>query len=116
MQLPIVAPAPLVTKHAAAFRDLFENAPQFAHFEHDLTGLMVLPNKSLANIARCILDSADTTNRSRFLSSAPWHEAEVKARRIRYAREQTRRHRDRKADSLLVIGHPVRTRWEPVCT
>ena len=103
MQLPLVAPAPLVTKHAAAFRDLFENAPQFAHFEHYLTGLMVLPNKSLANIARCILDSADKTNLSRFLSSAPWHEAEVNARRIRYALEQTRRHRDRKADSLLVI-------------
>lgn len=26
MQLPIVAPAPMVTEHAAAFRDLFENA------------------------------------------------------------------------------------------
>jgi DDE superfamily endonuclease len=103
MQLPIVAPAPLVTVHAAAFRDLFENAPQFAHFEHYLTGLMVLPNKSLANIARCILDSADKTNLSRFLSSAPWQEAEVNDRRIRYALEQTRRQRHRKADSVLVI-------------
>jgi hypothetical protein len=103
MQLPIVVPAPLVTAHADAFRDLFENAPQFAHFEHYLTGLMVLPNKSLANIARCILDSADKTNLSRFLSSAPWHEAEVNDRRIRYALEQTRRHRHRKADSVLVL-------------
>jgi SRSO17 transposase len=64
---------------------------------------MVLPNKSLANIARCILDSPDKTNLSRFLSSAPWQEAEVNHRRIRYALEQTRRHRQRKADSVLVI-------------
>jgi len=33
MQLPIVAPAPLVTAHADAFRDLFENRCQFRHFE-----------------------------------------------------------------------------------
>jgi SRSO17 transposase len=103
MQLPIVAPAPLVRLHATAFRDLFENAPQFAHFEHYLTGLMVLPNKSLANIARCVLDSADKTNLSRFLSSAPWHESEVNDRRIQYALAQTRCQRHRKADSILVI-------------
>jgi hypothetical protein len=50
MQLPIVAPAPAVIAHADAFRDLFENRCQFRHFQHYLTGLMVLPNKSLANI------------------------------------------------------------------
>jgi len=42
MQLPIVAPAPLVTTHAGAFRDLFENRRQFRHFQNYLTGLMVL--------------------------------------------------------------------------
>ena len=51
MQLPIIAPAPLVIAHAGAFRDLFENRCQFQHFENYLTGLMVLPNKSMANIA-----------------------------------------------------------------
>ncbi len=65
MQLPIVAPAPLVTKHACAFRDLFANRKQYRHFENYLTGLMVLPNKSMANITRCILDSADRSNLSR---------------------------------------------------
>jgi hypothetical protein len=54
MELPILAPAPVVTEHAAVFRDLFENQCQFRHFQHYLTGLIVLPNKSLANIARCI--------------------------------------------------------------
>lgn len=103
MQLPIVAPAPLVSAHADAFRDLFENRCQFQHFQHYLTGLMVLPNKSLANIARCVLESADKTNLSRFLAAAPWCEADVNARRIRYALQQTRSQRRGKAESLLVL-------------
>jgi hypothetical protein len=44
MELPIVAPAPVVSDHALVFRDLFENQCQFRHFQHYLTGLMVLPN------------------------------------------------------------------------
>lgn len=31
MQLPIVAPAPIVTAHADIFRNLFENRYQFRH-------------------------------------------------------------------------------------
>ena len=50
MQLPIIEAAPLVASHAEVFRDLFENRCQFRHFENYLTGLMVLPNKSMANI------------------------------------------------------------------
>ena len=65
MQLPIVAPAPLVTAHADVFRDLFENRRQFQHFQNYLTGLIVLDNKSLTNITRCVLESADKTNLSR---------------------------------------------------
>src|SRR5712692_8626727 len=57
MQLPIVAPAPVVTAHADVFRDLFENRCQFQHFQNYLTGLIVLDNKSLANITRCVLES-----------------------------------------------------------
>jgi hypothetical protein len=71
MQLPLVAPAPLVITHASAFRDLFANRCQFQHFQHYLAGLMVLSNKSLTNIARCVLESADKTNLSRFLAEAP---------------------------------------------
>jgi len=103
MQLPIVAPAPAVTAHADAFRDLFDNRCQFQHFQHYLTGLMVLPNKSLTNIARCILESADKTNLARFLSEAPWCEAAVNARRIRYVLQQTKPARRPKAESALVL-------------
>jgi DDE superfamily endonuclease len=103
MELPIVASAPIVTAHAMVFRDLFENQCQFRHFQHYLTGLIVLPNKSLANMGRCILDSADKTNLSRFLSEAPWREQEVNRRRIRFMLQQTKLHRRRRRDSLVVI-------------
>jgi SRSO17 transposase len=103
MQLPIVVPAPLVTTHAVAFQDLFENCCQFQHFQQYLTGLMVLPNKSLSNIARCVLESADKTNLSRFFSEAPWQEAEVNDRRLTYLLTQTAPHRRSAADSALSV-------------
>jgi SRSO17 transposase len=103
MQLPIVAPAPLVTAHAGAFRNLFENRRQFRHFQNYLTGLMVLPNKSMANMTRCILDSADKTNLSRFFCAAPWLQDQVNHRRVRYLLEQTRSVWKGKAESVLVI-------------
>ena len=103
MELPIIEPAPVVTEHAGVFRDVFENQCQFRHFQYYLTGLIVLPNKSMANMARCILDSADKTNLSRFLSEAPWREAEVNRRRIRFMLQQTKPHRQRRRESLLVL-------------
>ena len=113
MELPIIEPAPVVTEHAAVFRDLFENQCQFRHFQHYLTGLIVLPNKSMANIARCILDSADKTNLSRFFSEAPWRPDEINGRRIRFMLHQTKPHRHRRRESLLAIDESaVRTRGE----
>ena len=103
VELPIVAPAPVVTAHAEVFRDLFDNQCQFRHFQHSLTGLIVLPNKSLASIARCMLESADKTNLSRFLSEAPWREDEVNRRRIRFMLQQTIGHRRRRRESIVAI-------------
>ena len=103
MQLPIVAPAPIVTAHAAIFRDLFENRCQFQHFQHYLTGLIVLDNKSLANITRCVLESADKTNLSRFFSEAPWFQDRVNDRRVAYLLQQTQAVRSPKADALLIL-------------
>ena len=57
MQLPIVSVAPIVKAHGEIFRDVFENQKQFRHFQNYLTGLIVLDNKSMANIARCMVDS-----------------------------------------------------------
>jgi len=103
MQLPIVAPAPLVTVHTGVFRDLFENRCQFRHFQNYLTGLMVLPNKSMSNMVRCILDSADKTNLSRFFSEAPWFQGQINGRRLRYLRQETKAVRLSKDKSALVL-------------
>ena len=103
MQLPIVAPAPIVTAHADIFRDLFENRCQFRHFQNYLTGLIVLDNKSLANITRCVLESADKTNLSRFFSDAPWFQKQVNDRRVAYLLHQTKEVHGPKADAALIL-------------
>jgi hypothetical protein len=103
MQLPIVAPAPLVSAHADAFRELFENRCQFHHFQNYLTGLIVLDNKSLANITRCVLESADKTNLSRFFSEAPWFQERVNDRRLTYLLQQTQAVRGPKTDAVLIL-------------
>ena len=103
MQLPIVKPAPIVKTHALVFRHLFENQCQFRHFQNYLTGLMVLENKSLANISRCMLESADKTNLSRFLSQAPWSDQKVNNERIKYLLNQTANHRQTAEESYLIL-------------
>src|SRR5437762_3518729 len=103
MQLPIVAPTPIVTAHADIFRDLFENRCQFRHFQHYLTGLIVLDNKSLANITRCVLESADKTNLSRFFSEAPWFQERVNDRRLTYLLQHTQAVRGPKTDAVLIL-------------
>jgi hypothetical protein len=57
----------------------------------------------MANSARCIRDSADKTNLSRFFSEAPWREDERNRRRIRFMRHQTTPQRRRRRESLLAI-------------
>src|SRR5271165_5213630 len=101
MQIPIVQAAPLVKTHAEAFRDLFENRPQFEHFQEYVTGLMVLDNKTLANMARCSVASADKTNWSRFMGEAPWFAKAVNDRRITYMIAHTQTKRRSAAESLL---------------
>ena len=103
MQLPIVSPSPLVIEHSQVFRQFFCEERQFRHFQNYLTGLIVLENKSLANISRCTLDSADKTNLSRFLSDAPWSQFEVNDARIEYMLSQTIGQRLPSRDSSLIF-------------
>jgi hypothetical protein len=107
MEWPIVTSAPVVTDHAGVFRDLFDHQCQFRHVQHDLTGVIVLPNKSMANITRCILESADHTNLSRFLSEAPWRKDEVNRRRLRFMLQQTKPHRQRRRESVVAIDETL---------
>jgi SRSO17 transposase len=103
MQLPIVSPAPIVSQHAEAFRDLFDDPRQYQHFQNYLTGLMVLENKSLSNISRCTLESADKSNLSRFLSESPWLPEAVNQRRVAYLLSQTAHLRPSAGGSYLIL-------------
>ncbi len=97
-----MAPAPLVTAQADVLRDLFENRCQFHHFQNDLPGLIILDNKSLANITRGVRDSADQTKLSRFFSEAPWVQERRNDCRVESMLQQTKKVRGPRADALLL--------------
>lgn len=103
MQLPIIKIAPIVAEHAPEFRDVFNNRRQYQHFQNYVTGLMILDDKSMANIVRCVVESADKTNLSRFFSEAPWYAEEVNQRRVKYMIQQTASYRQSKQASVLAI-------------
>lgn len=103
MQLPIIKPAEVVEEHAEVFQNLFENKKQYQHFQNYVTALIVLENKSLANISRCLIESADKTNLSRFFSQAPWQEEEINQKRISYMMEQTKGKRRTEKESCLIV-------------
>lgn len=103
MALPRIEPAPVVPEHAAVCRDVCEHPCQCRHVQHYVTGLMVLPNNSLANVARCLLDRADQTNLARLFAEAPWRAAEINRRRRRLMLQQTTPPRQRRRESLVVI-------------
>jgi SRSO17 transposase len=101
MQLPIVAPAPIVIEHSQAFRHLFNDHRQFDHFQNYLTGLIILEDKSLANISRCLLNSSDKTNLSRFMSESPWEPKDVNQFRIQYLIGKTAESRGKEGYLIL---------------
>jgi len=103
MQLPITDISPIVREHAPFFHDLFQNTSQVRHFDNYLTGLITLDNKTMSNIARCILDSADKTNLSRFFTDAKWNAEEVNTARLKYMLKQTEGQRRKAKDSVLPI-------------
>ncbi len=111
MQLPLVAPAPVVVAHAEVLRDLCENRRQFQHCQNYLTGLRVLSNKSRANLSRCGLESADRTTLSRFFSEAPWEQERVNETRIAYLLGQTAAFQWKAARSCVSVAD---TLCEPV--
>lgn len=103
MQLPIVQPAPIVTEHSPAFQGLFKNRCQFQHFQNYLTGLIALDNKTMANMTRCITNSPDKTNMSRFFSEADWDAEAVNKERVAYMLRKTEKQRLSAQKSVLAI-------------
>jgi SRSO17 transposase len=103
LELPIVKIAPIVEKYGQKFAEIFDNRCQFQHFTNYLTGLIALPNKTMANITRCIVESADKTNLSRFFSDAPWTEKAVNDKRVALMNEETREWRRKEALKALSL-------------
>jgi SRSO17 transposase len=103
MVIPIVEAAPIVVKYGEAFRPVFKDRRQFEHFRNYLTGLMVLDDKSLANIARCILESADKTNLSRFFSESPWQWEKVNEQRLASLLQETKGISRSSDESVLIV-------------
>jgi hypothetical protein len=108
MQLPIVKPAPIVTTHTESFRHLFDNQCQFRHFQNYLTALMVLENKSLANISRCILESLDDTLCEHVGSLAPspiGSSGKLFSRPIKTIGEVCRQQGQKLIEELILLAH-----------
>lgn len=103
MQLPITEISPIVAKYGKKFHQLFQNKSQVRHFENYVTGLITLENKSMANMARCIVDSADKTNISRFLTDAKWSKTELNEHRLKFMLSETVKQRRKVKDSVLPI-------------
>ena len=57
----------------------------------------------MANIVRCILDSADKTNLSRFFSESPWLQSQVNDRRLHYLLQKTKTVRLPKDKAAVVL-------------
>jgi SRSO17 transposase len=89
LQMPIVQPAEQVRKYAHYFHNGFKNINQRMHFENYITGLMVLPNKDMANISRSILESPHKSNIARFMSESPWQRSEVNKARVAMINTET---------------------------
>lgn len=64
---------------------------------------MVLENKTMANIARCVLESADKSNISRFFSQANWQPEELNRRRIGFMLAKTKKQRRGQRKSVLSV-------------
>jgi hypothetical protein len=61
MELPRVAPAPVVRDQAVVCRAFVDHHGQSRHVQHYLTKMIILPNNSRANITRYILEGTDTS-------------------------------------------------------
>jgi hypothetical protein len=78
------------------------------HFQNYISGLIVLENKTMANISRCMLDSADKTNLSGFFSEAEWAAEQFDKDRVSYMLAQTQRQRLGARKSVVPLVAPLR--------
>jgi len=103
MQLPLVQDVPIVRSFARNFKAVFPNHAQYEHFKDYLSGLIVLENKTLANIARCTLACCDKSNLSRFFSHEQWAALQLNQTRSVWALKKTKAQRKAAEESYVAI-------------
>lgn len=89
MVVPVLHHAPVVRSYARNFKDIFANQPEYEHCKNYLTGLFVAERKNYAQIAACLVNGADATNISRFMSSELWSGPEFNDRRVEVIVDRT---------------------------
>src|SRR5438093_10420669 len=88
MPVPIICLDEEVRHFAERFCKVFSK-PQYQHFVTVLLGLMLCEGaRPLSGLVQQIADSPSLAGVSRFLSEAPWQEAAVAERWLKYFREE----------------------------
>ena len=72
MLVPIMQAIPVVEELASNFKKIFANEPEYEQFKNYLSGLVVVEKKNFSQIASRMINSADKTNISRFMSNKLW--------------------------------------------
>ena len=102
MVVPVLHHAPVVRSYARNFKDIFANQPEYEHCKNYLTGLFVAERKNFAQIAACMVNGADATNISRFMSSELWSGAAFNDRRVELIFERTKQMDAQQQGALLI--------------
>jgi hypothetical protein len=81
LSLPIVCIPPVLKKEFSFYRSIFTK-PQFTHFQHLVTGLIVSPNKTIQEINDAF-NKKDQSSLNRFVTQSPWDLETLKKTRIK---------------------------------
>jgi DDE family transposase len=86
--IPITSYPAYVEKYAPAFQEFFSK-PQYEHFKEYLSGLVLVENPAVSNIAeQFVYNRGDQSSLNRFLTVAQWREKEVNSKRIELAKKE----------------------------
>lgn len=102
MLVPIMQAIPVVEELASNFKKIFANEPEYEQFKNYLSGLVVVEKKNFSQIASRMINSADKTNISRFMSNKLWSGKELNNERVKLIYEATKRYESKKPGYLII--------------
>ena len=85
MSLPIICIPPILKSELSYYRSIFTK-PQFTHFQHLVTGLIVSPNKTIQEINDAF-NKKDQSSLNRFVTKSPWDLEILKKKRIEHFKQ-----------------------------